>query len=96
MTTSLNTERDGTDILLTDNAGKYQGRIAYNVETVAPGRHWHVIARGGDPNQWWATQEAASFYALALYADRVEMNRNEEPDIRNTQTNYEVDFHRNN
>ena len=70
--TSLNTKLTNTGLKLTNDNGKDQGHIAYNPEQARP---WHVVAAGGDHKRWWASQEAAEFYALALYADRLEMHR---------------------
>ncbi len=73
MPTSLNTERIDTGLRLTSKDDQYQGLIAYNGE-MAP-RPWHVITGGANPERWWSTSEAAEFYALALYADKTEIER---------------------
>ena len=73
MTAHLNTEHTASGIRLTDDNGEKQGFVAYNIDKLP--RPWHVVAAGGDHTRWWLTLEAAEFYALALYADRLENQR---------------------
>ncbi len=79
--TSLNTELTRDGIKLTDTTGAHQGMIGYINSQDKP---WHVVATGADPGLSWSTREAAEFYALAVYAERTEMNnRTAERDFHN-------------
>ena len=71
--TSLNTERRGDGVHLTDNHGALIHIITYQSDDNGL---WQVTQPDGEQiGKCWRSLEAAEFYALAVYADKLREDR---------------------
>ncbi len=79
MTTTLNTNMTRDGVELSDGDGTVIFVLVYDHDYTyldEPWR-WFVTRADGEgiTRRGWATQEAAGFYALALHAHAIEINR---------------------
>lgn len=79
MTTTLNTEIKPHGVELSDDDGTVVFVLVYDRDYTYLDEPWRwFVARTdgeGITRRGWATQEAAGFYALALHAHAIEINR---------------------